>query len=70
YQGSCFAKQRVAVSIKLERSWVAVSRFGIGFRHIVGVVRISFFKNSRRITHNMKNIKIILYFPSSEISLI
>ncbi|GMN68647.1 hypothetical protein TIFTF001_037699 [Ficus carica] len=40
YQGSCFAKQRVAVFIKLERSWVVVSRFGIGFRHIIDVVRI------------------------------
>ncbi|GMN73309.1 hypothetical protein TIFTF001_054852 [Ficus carica] len=38
YQGSCFAKQRVAVSIKLERSWVFVSRFGVGFRHVVGVL--------------------------------
>ncbi|GMN51804.1 hypothetical protein TIFTF001_020951 [Ficus carica] len=41
YQGSCFVKQRVAVPIKLERSWVVVSRFGIGFRHVVGVVRIT-----------------------------
>ena len=40
YHGSCFAKQRVAVSIKLGRSGVAVFRFGVGFRRVVGVVRI------------------------------
>ncbi|PON75499.1 hypothetical protein PanWU01x14_041240, partial [Parasponia andersonii] len=39
YQGSCFVKQRVAVFIKLERSWDCVSRFGIGFRHVIGIVR-------------------------------
>ena len=40
YQGSGSAKQRVAVSIKLERSWVVIFIFGIGFRYVVGVVRI------------------------------
>ncbi|PON75546.1 hypothetical protein PanWU01x14_041710, partial [Parasponia andersonii] len=37
YQGSCFAKQRVAVSIKIEKSWGCVSRFGNGFCHVIGV---------------------------------
>ena len=41
YQGSRFAKQRLVVSIKLKRSWVVVSRFGIGFHHVVGGVRIT-----------------------------
>ncbi|PON73827.1 hypothetical protein PanWU01x14_053770 [Parasponia andersonii] len=41
YQGSYFAKQRVEISIKLKKSWGCVSRFGNGFRHVVGVVRIS-----------------------------
>ena len=39
YQGSGFAKQRVAVSFKLERSWVVISISCIGFRSVVGVVR-------------------------------
>ena len=40
YQGSGFAKQRVAVSFKLERSWVVISILGIGSRYVVRVVRI------------------------------
>ena len=39
YQGSGSAKQRVAVSFELERSWAVISIFGIGFRFVVGVVR-------------------------------
>nr|GMN70744.1 hypothetical protein TIFTF001_055057 [Ficus carica] len=42
YQGSCFVKQRVAVSIKLERSWIVVFRFGIGFRNAIGMVRTKY----------------------------
>ena len=39
YQGYGSAKHRVAVSIKLERSWVVISIFCIRFRSVVGVVR-------------------------------
>ena len=45
YQGSCIAKQQFAVSIKLERSWVAVFRFGIVFLRVLGVVRITIWKS-------------------------
>ena len=40
YQGSGSAKQRFAVSIELERSWVVISILGIGSCYVVRVVRI------------------------------
>ena len=40
YQGSGSVKQRFAVSIELERSWVVISILGIGFRYVVGMVRL------------------------------